>query len=346
MKKFCHTGLLILSQLLIMLLAVILVGCGSSSSSSSGTDSPGNNNLFLQTDTTIGTHPHTIDIYGVTHPRRAFVFLHGGGGSKTGFACNLGMLYASNCNTAPEPTSSADFNATWLEDNQAVALFPQGQAKDGGTPTWSNHVMTSGVDDMAFLGDLVTYVKSAYGNIPVYLAGHSNGGMMASRVWCENPGLFNGYIAISGPPSEFYLANPDQCQTTSANYYAIVGSDDTVLESGTIGAHWTDSTWTIAPLYVAAGASQSWVDPTMKGGWVDYQNKAQTMCGEIPDINGYSIDGNVDTWENCVDSVTGHPRLKLQRIEGASHAVSSLQSYLGATPLLDRIADYAESLEP
>jgi hypothetical protein len=56
-----------------------------------------------------------------------------------------------------------------------------------------NHVMFSDTDDLLFLNDLFTWIRSNWSGIPLVLSGHSNGGMMTHRVWCEAPELYSLY---------------------------------------------------------------------------------------------------------------------------------------------------------
>jgi poly(3-hydroxybutyrate) depolymerase len=181
-------------------------------------------------------------VYRAPGAQVAVVFLHGGGGTKKQFAQQL----------------QGDDWERLLIDNKALAVFPQGQAIAAAprATTWSNHVMTSGVDDVAFLRDLVRHIAHRYGVSRFYLAGHSNGGMMAGRVFYELPALFEGYVMISGPPSARYLglAGP-----MPRPVLCVVGDADAVLQNG--GA-WAADVWTIAP---ALASGPAFVDPRVLG---------------------------------------------------------------------------------
>jgi polyhydroxybutyrate depolymerase len=303
--------------------------------------------VVLETGDTLSGYPHAIDIYAARNATKVIVFLHGGGGTKMAFACNLGILLTtSDCTNPVTPTAPTDFDTTWLIDNKAVAVFPQGQSL--GTTTWNNHVMDSGVDDMAFLGALVDYINTNYGTVDVYLAGHSNGGMMANRVWCENPGLFKAYISISGPPSEYYYdssnnMDPGKCipyngSAQVKDYYAIIGQQDAVLGDN---PGWADPTWTIN---FTLSQAPGFVNPVLIGGWVDHVAKSGIMCGDVPvltadtgDGTGYTTDGIVLTWSSCGGSI------KLQRVTNAGHAIDSLETQAGSR-ILDLIASYIASI--
>jgi poly(3-hydroxybutyrate) depolymerase len=171
--------------------------------------------VVVETDQKLASAPHRFDVYRAPGAQVAVVFLHGGGGTKKQFAQQL----------------QGDDWERLLIDNKALAVFPQGQAIAAAprATTWSNHVMTSGVDDVAFLRDLVRHIAHRYGVSRFYLAGHSNGGMMAGRVFYELPALFEGYVMISGPPSARYLglAGP-----MPRPVLCVVGDADAVLQNG------------------------------------------------------------------------------------------------------------------
>ena len=65
------------------------------------------------TDLTLPGHPHTFDVYVPSSaPRDGIVFLHGGGGNKTGTERSLGLT------------------AQWAEEHRVVVAVPQGQSVD------------------------------------------------------------------------------------------------------------------------------------------------------------------------------------------------------------------------
>jgi serine/threonine protein kinase/predicted esterase len=131
----------------------------------------------------------------------AVVFLQGGGGTKEGFAHALGL----NVDAGPSRELSPEGRA-WLLARRIVAVFPQGQyvGQSSSGKTWSNHLMISGVDDVFFLQDLAAALR-ADTPLPhlerLFLAGHSNGGVMANRMWCESSATFDAYGSLAGPPA-------------------------------------------------------------------------------------------------------------------------------------------------
>ena len=55
------------------------------------------------------------------------------------------------------------------------------------------------VNDLAFLKALVHKVDPGHRR-PIYFVGYSNGGRMAYRLECSDPGLFNGMVAVKADP--------------------------------------------------------------------------------------------------------------------------------------------------
>jgi len=201
--------------------------------------------VVVSSDQTIAGHPHTIDYYIPSNATKAIVFLHGGGGSKEGFAYNLDIK-SSNASSSYEVSTDGK---SWLIDQKVAAIFPQGQKIGVLKPsTWSNYLMDSGVDDVGFLKDLVTSMKSnpSLSNVKkIYLVGHSNGGVMANRFWCESPTTFDGYGALAGPPAAELdpSGSAHPCNPAVAKpYIAIFGDHDSQLQTaGNMAAN----TWTV-----------------------------------------------------------------------------------------------------
>jgi polyhydroxybutyrate depolymerase len=280
-------------------------------------------------DVTLAGFPHPIDIYLPSNATRAVVFLHGGGGTKEGGAANeIGIaLEPVAPATAPTP------DASWLVASHTAFILPQGQAITAGSlaRTWSNHVMASGTDDVAFLtalaaalggGRLDTRVPS----LPrVYLAGHSNGGMMANRMWCEQPGAFDAYASLAGPASVQLDvgpgdgADPQQgahpCRPAVARpYLGIVGAADTVIQTDRA---WDAATWAINDC-LQRGNPDSFVDPRLVPELAFHTRvRVPAVCGGVVAAPVTSADGALVTWSDCSGAV------RLTRINGADHCVSA-----------------------
>lgn len=272
--------------------------------------------------------PHSVDIYDIDDADKAVVVLHGGGGGNDEIANSLGL----NDNSGPPTESSVDW--AWLHAHKILAVFPQGQAiaQNPSAFTWTNHVMTSGENDLAFLQALAQHIRTQYGISKVYLLGHSNGGMMANRMWCESPTTFDGYVAIAGPASSHYLSTPCTPNVVKP-YYGIVGAEDAVLQ---VNGDWDATTWQINPLLVAA-SSDAFVNSVVIGEWRQQLDRAQRMCGEQPQLADGISGGGVITWTHCGGS------LKLQEVLQGGHAISSLETAAGFR-ILDAAAGFIDGL--
>jgi polyhydroxybutyrate depolymerase len=86
---------------------------------------------------------------------------------------------------------------------RAVVVYPAGFGKSWDAGGCCGLARTAGVNDVAFL---TTVVHDVLANVPgtsaqnVYLAGFSNGGRMAYRMACADPGLFAGVAAVEAVP--------------------------------------------------------------------------------------------------------------------------------------------------
>lgn len=275
-----------------------------------------------------------VDIYQTANAAdRAIIFLHGAGGSGCGMAHDLG-LYAND--VAPQCSlTNSDVNGTWLSDNKVIAVFPTGQAVPSGTATWNNWVMDSGQDDRTMLQSLAAYVRTTYGVSHVYLLGHSNGGMMVNRMWCESPLTFDGYVSLAGPASTHYL-NGDphflaQCAPSASGsgadlkpYFGMVGAQDAVLcdtasVTGCAGA-FNAQTWTLNPSETTGAGFLTYNNTTLIGEY----NQQQARIADVAGCNELLGSGTPDQtpnplnifWTNC------NGLLKLQQVVSASHWIS------------------------
>jgi polyhydroxybutyrate depolymerase len=196
------------------------------------------------------TNPAYTDKIDWVYPNRpnqdvagAIVVLHGGGGSKHGVAYALGVKTYDNqiyYTVAGVPA----FNEDFIYNNNMAFIFVQGAAH-ASTPaetTWQNTMMESGRNDRALLQQIAQDLRT-FGFPKVYLMGHSMGGVMTNRMWCEHNSAYDGYASSAGPMSkilkdgdiEYGLAACDPLAGQSAGYAAkkymeIVGKSDDVIQ--------------------------------------------------------------------------------------------------------------------
>lgn len=317
----------IIARSVLVVCAALLSSCSGGGSDDSGAAPQPAESLKT---VSLPSFPHSVDIYDVDNADKAVVVLHGGAGHNYEIAYNLGL------NSSDAPPTQGTIDWAWLHDHKVIAVFPQGQAiaSDPSDFTWTNHVMTSGQDDMAFLQALASYIRTQYGVSKVYLMGHSNGGMMANRMWCESPTTFDGYVSIAGPASEYYLAPATSCAPGVVQpYFGIVGDKDDVLQ---VNGNWPETTWRINPVLTVG--SPAFVDPVLIGEWHQQQLRSQAGCGTLPQLTDSTSDGKVETWTECGN------RLKLQRVLQGQHSIDSLEAAAGYR-MIDAASAFIDGLE-
>lgn len=110
-------------------------------------------------------------------PTKVVIFLHGFGGNKTEVAAKLGN---------PDP------------DNYYM-VFPNGRKilNDDTKLKWSAAGGWAGMADAAFLGRILEHLEGL-GVTDIYIAGHSNGAVMAAYMVAKYPDYIRGALFISG----------------------------------------------------------------------------------------------------------------------------------------------------
>ncbi len=288
---------------LTLIVFLLIYGCsGSDPRAVSGPQPAG---VVVEPDQKLSTAPHAFDVYRATNANKAVIFLHGSGGNKLHAAYQFGITLSDM------DSNHVSVNEDMLLANRALAVFPQGQAvtdqpidnqfKDA---TWSNHVTDSGYNDKKFISDLVGHISAQYHINRFYIVGHSTGGMLANQIWCEGLDLVEGYVAIAGPPSEYFLASETTCSPTVVKpYLGIVRADDSVLG---VSGNWDAQTWAINK--TAMGLSDvAWVDPVVAGERSFLKTRVMMRCpdGEqVQDSDAGVSDGQYITkWSFCEDSI-------------------------------------------
>ncbi|WP_020649865.1 hypothetical protein [Solimonas variicoloris] len=316
----------LLRRLAVVLFLASLQACGGGGGGDSSGEPPAATPA-PSLDTTLAGYPQAYDVYDPGNATRAVVFLHGGMGDKASFAYKLGLLTQSGT------PSSATVNWNWLAAHRVLAVFPQGQHRADApkATTWSNYVMDSGADDRAFLAALSSTLASRSGIAAVHYVGHSNGGMMVNRLWCEAPRAASVYVALAGPASEHFLASATPCAPSLQRpYLGIVGAQDDVLQAK---GHWSDPTWTITPVLADTPA---FLDPVLIGEWAQFQSRVAAVCGESPTLAGAVTVDQTEIWTHCGG------RLEVRRPLQLDHSLG-LPEANGGTSLLDTVVDFIDA---
>jgi len=311
------------------LFASLLTACGGGGG---GPESPPPTATDQLVATTVTGHPHAVNVYRTAGATRAIVLLHGGGRNLNAVAYQVGL------NSSVAGTTADTINWAWLRAKQVTLVVPQGQhiASNPGATSWSNHAMTSGQDDKAFLQALAAKVRSEYGLADITLMGHSMGGVMTNRMWCESPATFTRYVSLAGPASSAFNQAATPCAPGSAPppYMGIIGDSDSVMQ--TTGA-WEAATWSLSPPVVATSTA-AWVNTVVIGEFHQQRARTALVCAGLLDSNGFTSSGNVDTWTSCAG------RLVLKRVRGAEHGVPTIDSQMGAASnvdVMDAVAAFA-----
>jgi poly(3-hydroxybutyrate) depolymerase len=275
-----------------------------------GTTSTTANGDTLQVAATLPGFPHTFDVYRPANATKAIVFLHGLGGYGWQIAYDLGL------NSVMASPTTSTVNWAWLEQNHVIAIFPQGQVPAGSnTPTWSDYVQHSGADDVGFLKALSAYAKSQLGATEVALSGHSNGGAMTARVWCEATTSYKAFVSLAGPmPSTTYPMPAPTCTPLSkAPYYAVLGGADTTLQAFSRGAKPPTTN------QISVGLTNS----ILVAEWSRHRDRSSKVCGTAALLSPTSTASYGPSWDGC------NSQVRFTVVEQADHPIASLEMYMG-----------------
>ncbi len=87
---------------------------------------------------------------------------------------------------------------------RAITVFPAGWDRSWNAGGCCGIAQRQGVDDTVFLTSVVSHVLASQPDASsrhVYMVGYSNGGRMAMRMACVDPGLFSGLAAVEAVPA-------------------------------------------------------------------------------------------------------------------------------------------------
>ncbi len=265
-------------------------------------------------------YPHKVDVYRPAGATKAIVFLHGQGGTTWKLAYDLGF------NRVNAPQSAKNVNWDWLSRNGIIAVFAQGQALPGTRlPGWNNYVFDSGQDDVAFLSALSTYVRTQFGVSQVALSGHSSGGAMTARMWCEATSAYDEFVSLAGPMASatYPQPGPTCVPQTPAPYFLVIGGKDSKLPMFALGDR------TPTPEQIAAGLT----DTILTSEWARHQDRGFAVCGETPSLDAAVADATGPTWNAC-DS-----RVRFRVVSDADHPIASLEQF-AKVRMVDLIAQF------
>ncbi|MED5618473.1 hypothetical protein [Ideonella sp. BN130291] len=276
----------------------------------------------LQVGLALPGFPHKFDVYRPAGATRAVVFLHGLGGRSFQMARDLGL------NSVMAPPTMNTVNWDWLTRNGIIAVFPQATTPAGSTlPTWSDYVQSSGQDDVGFLKALSASLKAQYGATEVSLSGHSNGGAMTARMWCEATTAYKAFVTLAAPmPSSSFPSPAATCTPlVPAPYHAVVGGQDTKL------AQFFQAAQPPSAEQMAAGLSS----PTLAYEWSRHYDRSFRVCSEWPALAARSTANAGPGWSQCGG------RVRYTVVSKADHPIASLEQYAGQR-MADLIAAFVK----
>jgi len=87
----------------------------------------------------------------------------------------------------------------YVDADKAELVYPVDYKESWNAIGCCGAAAAANVNDVAFLEALVPKVDPGHSR-PIYFVGYSNGGRMAYRLECTDPGLFNGMMAVKADP--------------------------------------------------------------------------------------------------------------------------------------------------
>ena len=219
--------------------------------------------------------------------------------------------------------------------------------------------MNSGQDDVAFLRALAGYIQESYHPSKLYLSGHSNGGMMTNRMWCETGNqVFDAFIAFDGPASGLYNPNPQagdsekslQCSvplegtSIAPPFLSVLALKDSVV-GNTPEKNMDKTLWTIpGPTYFLA--SYAYSRRILLNDWFAHEQlRAPIACRQFPSRAQFYTRSNMKLWSACGGRVGvlafAEPVANCSKF-AAGHCIAYLQVGLGAG-LLDFALEWART---
>lgn len=265
---------------LLSLVCLALVGCAAGGTSASGRDREG----AITVSGTVRTYHLHLP------PRQAgalplLLVLHGGGGA------GAGTITLTHMNGLADAAG-------------ALVVYPDGLNKSWADGRGATDSDQQGIDDVAFLGQLITTLQGQFGLDPrrVYMTGISNGGFMTQRLGCELSGKIAAIVPVAATLSTSQAA---ACAPTRPLpiLYVLGESDPLVPYTGGVvkGDRGTilSATASLAAWARLDGCTGAPTTRTLPDRVQDSTHVSQTLytnCQGAAQVGLYSVAGGGHTW--------------------------------------------------
>src|SRR5487761_1243238 len=181
----------VLHGLILLAVAAVIAACGVAASASGSARSSSTSSASADAGAVRTTH--TIKAGGRT---RSWIQLTAPG-SASGSAPIIVVLSGINATASQE--LARDGLVPLAASGSAELIYPAGVGKSWNAGGCCGVAAREKVDDVAFLQALVAQVDPGHRQ-PIYLVGYSNGGRLAYRVACTDPGLFGAIAVLKAMP--------------------------------------------------------------------------------------------------------------------------------------------------
>jgi polyhydroxybutyrate depolymerase len=94
---------------------------------------------------------------------------------------------------------SRDRFVSYVDADKVELVYPVSYRESWNAIGCCGHAAAANVNDIAFLEALVHKIDPGHSR-PIYFVGYSNGGRMAYRLGCTDPGIFDGMVALKADP--------------------------------------------------------------------------------------------------------------------------------------------------
>jgi polyhydroxybutyrate depolymerase len=177
-----------LSGLTLLAIAALIAACGVAATASGAARSPSASpgTAAVRTTSTIKVGGRTRSWVQLTAP-----------GTASGSAPIIVVL--SGIHATPSQEIARDGLVPLAASGSAELVYPAGVGKSWNAGGCCGVAAKENVNDVAFLQALVARVDPGHRQ-PIYLVGYSNGGRLAYRVACTDPGLFGAIAVLKAMP--------------------------------------------------------------------------------------------------------------------------------------------------